>query len=118
MQTLITMEILDLIVNNIDEEAFVYRNDAESLRKNNYLRIKCNPDKSSSALHTRVKVYHGEHLQFQEMLTSRGYLSAVDGILHFGMGKENKVDSIRIDWINGKTQLLTNVDVKSGVGCF
>lgn len=102
---------LDLLVNNIDAEAFVYRNDVDKRKDHHYLRVKCNATSPSGALHTKVTVHYGENMQYQELVTSRGYLSAVEDVLHFGLGEQTKVDSIRVDWLNGKTQLLTNIEV-------
>lgn len=101
---------LDLLVNNIDQEAFVYRNDVDAKEDVHYLRVKCNSKELRGALHTKVTIYHKDKMQYQELVTARGYLSAVENVLHFGLGNENKVDSVRIDWINGKTELLTNVN--------
>lgn len=101
---------LDLVVNNIDSEAFLYRNDVDEKEDHHFLRIKCNSKEAIGALHTKATIYHGDQMQYQELVTSRGYLSVVEDVLHFGLGKETKVDSVRIDWINGKTQLIKDVD--------
>lgn len=99
---------LDLVVNNINETAFVYQNQAEQL-KNHYLRIVPQVDKTNTNLGTQVRIKVDQHWQTQTLAPSRGYQSAVEPILHFGLGKNALVDTVEIKWTNGKVQIFTRV---------
>jgi hypothetical protein len=102
---------LDLIVNNIDENVFVYQNRSEEYENAHYLEIKLTgPDKNPFALGTQVYVYHGEDFQYQQLYLTRGYRSSVDPKMHFGLGNHNVVDSILILWPDKKSILLKNIE--------
>lgn len=106
---------LDYIVNNINSEAFVYENTLSQHGKDvsHYLRIKLKGNSPNiQAIGAKVMLYrdHGK-LLFAEQSVARGYLSSVEDILHFGVGKSTLIDSIRVIWPDGKTQRLENVKV-------
>ena len=100
---------IDLVVNNLDDEAFIYQNTSSS--RNNYLKVKLlGPPGNSDGLGTKLTVYVGSQIQFFENKTVRGYLSSNEPVVHFGMGKTKLIDSVRIRWSDGKENLLTNVN--------
>lgn len=97
---------LDLIVNNMLAKAFIYENKAN----NNYLEIKLKgPKENVLAIGAKVYVYAGDLHQMQELYLSRGYQSAVQADLHFGLNKLKLVDSVRVVWPDDKVSLLKNV---------
>lgn len=101
---------IDVIVNNENDEAFVYRNNASERLPNHFLKIRLNGEKpNTNGIGSRVSVYTKNGLQILEQMPSRGFQSSVDYNLHFGLGKENSVDSIIIRWPNQKTQTIKNV---------
>lgn len=101
---------LDLIVNNINKPAFIYRNESQSTSKN-YLKVKLSGEsQNTSGIGSRVVIYINNSKQSLEQIPNRGYLSTVSNILNFGLGKENTIDSLVIDWNSGKRQVLLNVD--------
>ncbi|HYF70281.1 MAG TPA: VCBS repeat-containing protein [Ohtaekwangia sp.] len=106
---------LDFIVSNINDEAFVYQNKLYNLEKQDsthFIRIKLEGTASNKqALGTKIRVYHDNKLQVLEHYTARGYLSSVEDVVHAGLGKSEKVDSIIVVWPNGAIQKL--VDVKA-----
>ncbi len=98
---------LDLLVNNIDDEAFVYKNTAADRKENNFLNISLKHDKPTE--NTKVYAVAGNDIYSQELCPTRGYCSAMDRKLHFGLGKLNRVDALYVQWPDGKTQKLSNV---------
>jgi hypothetical protein len=97
---------IDLVVNNIDAEAFVYENKSDA----NYLKVKLEgPAANSSGLGAKVYAYKGDKLQYFENKIVRGYLSSNDPVVHFGMGKVSSVDSVVVMWPDGKRSVATNV---------
>lgn len=104
---------LDLVTNNINAEAFVYRNDliTENVKSDHsYLRIKLEGEKGNLAGYgATISAYAGGKIYYAEHQTVRGYKSTVENIEHFGLGKISTIDSLRVVWLGGKSQLLTNV---------
>ncbi len=102
---------LDLVVNNVNEEAFVYRNNARSLRKtNNYLQIALEGDKANPfAIGARVTLHNGDTASYQELEPSRGFQSSVDYVLTFGLGARAVVDSVIVRWPDGRMSAQTRV---------
>jgi hypothetical protein len=103
---------MDLIINNINDEALVYKNTSnKNDSANHYLQIKFKGDKNNVAgLGTWVDIYYdnGKH-QTYENSPYRGYLSTMQNITHFGLGKTAVVDSVIVKWPNGKMQIIKRV---------
>ncbi|MBD2701294.1 VCBS repeat-containing protein [Spirosoma sp. BT702] len=108
---------LDVLINAIDDEAFVYENGAvqgagiagESNGKgqvNSWLRLSL---ERNPAQGTRVNIYFGSHRQTAEFNPTRGYVSSVEPYLHFGLGATSVVDSVEVIWNDGTYQMLHNV---------
>jgi len=99
---------LDLVVNNLDEEAFIYEN--TSAARNNYLKIKLlGPPGNADGIGVKLTLYTDGQIQYFENKTVRGYLSSNEPIVHFGLGKVQTIDSIKIKWNDGKENLLNNI---------
>lgn len=98
---------LDLVVNNVNDFASIYRNNSEHLVKNNYIKVRLEGKSPNvQAIGSRVEVYSGDLKIFREHYTSRGYESTVDEIMHFGLGQRAKVDSIVVLWPDGTRQVV------------
>ncbi|MBC3786574.1 VCBS repeat-containing protein [Spirosoma utsteinense] len=93
---------LDYVVNNINDSAFVYRNNiAESkAEKANYLRVKfTGSEQNRMGLGAFVELYYGKNQQqVYEHSPYRGYLSTVEPIAHFGLGEVATIAEVRIIW--------------------
>jgi hypothetical protein len=107
---------LDYVVNNINDPAFIYENQlndkskADSLKKH-FLRVKLKGKKDNvDGVGARVSIVDGNgNKQYFDLNIYRGFLSSVEGIAHFGLNKESKVDSLFVQWPDGNVQLETNV---------
>lgn len=105
---------LDLIVNNVNDFATIYRNDSRSADGNNYLRIRLQgPPGNTGAFGTRVKMYAGDLQNYREHYTSRGYASSVEEYVHFGLGRRSEVDSVVVVWPDGARQVVRQPAVNS-----
>ncbi|MBD8490233.1 VCBS repeat-containing protein [Echinicola sp. CAU 1574] len=101
---------LDLVVNNINLEAFVFENQSNKQLSNNYLKVKLLGEKQNKfGLGTKITLYNGDQVYFQEQMPTRGYQSSISPVLHFGLGKADVLDSIQVEWLSGKVQVLRNV---------
>ncbi|WP_184549580.1 VCBS repeat-containing protein [Mucilaginibacter sp. FT3.2] len=104
---------MDMIINNINDEPFIYKNTARERDKtnSNYLHIQFKGGPQNlGGIGAFANIYynHGKQ-QVYENTPYRGYLSTIQNIAHFGLGNVTKVDSVVIRWNNGKKQVLTNV---------
>jgi len=104
---------MDLVINNINDEVLIYKNTAREKNKSNshYLHIKFNGGPQNiNGIGAWADIYydHGKH-QVYENTPYRGYLSTIQNIAHFGLGRDSLLDSVVIKWQNGKKQRLTNV---------
>jgi hypothetical protein len=101
---------LDLIVNNINKPAFIYRNNADKQNTNSYIELKLEgAGKNTQGIGAGAYVYNKGKEQYLEQMPARGFQSSVSPVLHFGLGKENNIDSLRIVWLSGKEQVLHDV---------
>lgn len=103
---------LDIVVNNVNMEAFIYRNNTDKLTENNYLKLKFKGSgKNRFAIGTSVKLYYEDKIIFQELMPSRGFQSSVGYVMTIGLGDLNNIDSLRVLWPDDKTQMLINIEV-------
>ncbi len=105
---------LDLVVNNIDEAAFIYENTLNNKKQvakgHHYLSVKLEGDgKNTGGIGASIWVYYQGKQQFYDQQPCRGYMSTDDAKAHFGLGDVTSVDSLRVRWADGKTQLLKNI---------
>jgi hypothetical protein len=98
---------LDLVVNNIDDNAFVYENTSTG----NYLKVKLDgPAGNTSGIGAKVSVYAQGTLQYFENKTVRGYLSSTEPVAHFGLGTTAIIDSVVVRWPDGRRSFASNVN--------
>ena len=101
---------LDLVMNNINDEAFVYENTLEKTEENRYLRIHLEGTPANTAgLQTTLRLKYDGQQQYHYHSVYRGYKSTVENTVHFGLGAYASVDSLEVVWPDGKYQLLKNV---------
>ena len=106
---------LDYVVNNINDSAFVFKNNQVQLDKakeNHFLRIKTIGDKNNRNGIGAVAVLEFENGEkiIHENNPYRGYLSSVEPFIHFGLGSK-KVKKVEIQWYNGMSQIIQNPKV-------
>lgn len=107
---------LDYVVNNINDPAFLYENTLYAGKKNksdhHFLRIKLAGSKQQGASDLGSKItlrYGGGKVQYHDHSIYRGYLSTVEDFIHFGMGDHTLIDTVLVEWPDGKTNSLFQV---------
>lgn len=93
---------LDLVVNNMDENAFLYKNMAVEQDLGNFLKVKTNGNNSESF--AKVRIFYDGKSQLIECRRVRGYMSALDQTAHFGLGTAKVIDTVRVTWLSGKME--------------
>jgi hypothetical protein len=92
---------LDLVVNNLNDPAVLYRNNLEKIQpKPHFLRVKLADTQGIQG--TVVQIHYRDTLQRLYFNPVRGYKSSIEPVLHFGLGKITQVDSLVLLWPNGK----------------
>ncbi|MGI8496746.1 MAG: VCBS repeat-containing protein [Gemmatimonadaceae bacterium] len=101
----------DLVVNNVNQEAFIYRNDARAqLPNNRYLQVRLAGEaRNPFGIGARVTLRAGGRTLMQELQPTRGFQSSVDYVLTFGLGESATVDSVTVGWPDGRVSSLTQV---------
>lgn len=104
---------LDLVVNNVNQQAFVYRNNSEKKKDNHFIKVKLKGEGLNTfAIGSVVELFSGKEILRQELIPSRGFQSSVDYVMTFGIGTK-KIDSLQVIWPNGKFQTLKKVVTNS-----
>jgi enediyne biosynthesis protein E4 len=103
---------LDLVVNNINEKAFLYRNNASGSLNNHFLSVALRGKGfNTRGTGARVTIYCAGQMQTAEQFATRGFLSAASDVLHFGLGKAVKIDSLKVRWPDLSEEIRRNVRV-------
>lgn len=101
---------LDIVVNNVNERAYILENHTNEALDKNYLKIKFKGNKTNvTGIGAKVFVYAKGELQTYENYTTKGYLSSVSATLHFGLGSTKELDSLKVVWPNGLSQTKKNI---------
>jgi hypothetical protein len=97
---------LDLVINNINEKASLLENKSDLDRGNNYISFDLKGNESyKNPNGAKLFVYSGNKHFLKELTVVKGFQSTSTHTLHFGLGEITKIDSVQIDWLDGKTQI-------------
>ncbi|HET9004051.1 MAG TPA: VCBS repeat-containing protein, partial [Gemmatimonadaceae bacterium] len=101
---------LDLVVNNANAPASIYRNHSRDVNRRSSLTVTLRGEGANTAgLGAKVMIAAGGTHQLLEESPTRGFQSSVDPRLHFGLGDAARVDSLTVVWPDRRFQVLTNV---------
>lgn len=90
---------LDLVVSNVNQEPFVYKNNSQELARNNFISFSFKGTGNNTfALGTSIRVYVGNEIVSYDHMPIRGFQSSMDYKMIIGLGKIDKIDSIEITW--------------------
>ena len=97
----------DIVINCLSAPAVILKNQAAS---NKYLSLSFKGDRMNSfGIGTKVYVFTGSGMQYEQLMLTRGFMSSSEPRLHFGLGGTTMVDSILVVWPNQQCQLLKNI---------
>src|SRR5256885_1162569 len=104
---------LDLVTNNVNEPASVYRNLTREKfpEASNYLKVRFNGPKGNTyGIGARITIRRDEnHVIVRELYPVRGFQSSVEPVLHVGLDSLAVIHELRVRWPNGKEQTLRNI---------
>ena len=101
---------IDMVGNNMNDEALLYENTQVNTDTTQYIQFKLLGDSiNRNAIGAKVDIYYASNHQVYELYPTRGYLSSVEPIVHFGLGKFNQIDSVVVTWPSHRQTVLQNV---------
>ena len=104
---------LDYVCNNLNDEAFVYRNTTveKDGEEANYIRLRLQGSGNNNCAYgSKIEIWSGDLYQFHEHFLSRGYISSVDPIVHFGLSAHSMIDSLKVTWpLSEQVTLLRDI---------
>lgn len=107
---------LDLVVNNINEKAFIYKNNSREINKNNFLGVLLKgKGQNTFAIGSKIKLYVGNQILSREVIPVRGFQSSVDYKQIIGLGKTTKIDSMLISWPDRSYSRYINVPIDTAL---
>lgn len=104
---------LDLIINDINNPARIYRNNIHNTYSDrNSLFITLKGEKPNTfAIGATVEVWSDDKYWFREHYLQRGYQSSVQPGIHIGIGEVQIIDSVKVNWPNGSVSTLMNIEL-------
>lgn len=102
---------LDVVINNINDTAFVYENTLNGSGRPLSVSFD-GPKENPGGIGATLRIYSSGNQQYYEHYPTRGYLSTNDPRAHFGLGKTDQIDSLIVVWPDGKKQSLFNITDK------
>ncbi|MGZ3845943.1 MAG: VCBS repeat-containing protein [Flavisolibacter sp.] len=90
---------LDVVVNNVNQPCFVYKNNSREINHNNYISFFIQgSDKNRFGVGSKIKIYANGQVLSREVMPSRGFQSSIDYKTIVGLNKINRIDSVVIEW--------------------
>jgi hypothetical protein len=107
---------LDLIVNNINEKAYIFKNSSEKKPDNHFISVVLKGNgMNTRGVGARVTLYCGGQKQTAEQSSTRGFLSATSDVLHFGLGTAEIIDSLIVRWPDLSEQKIKKIAVNKTI---
>jgi len=97
---------LDLLVNNINEKIWIYKNNSQENGNSNINFKLKGSNKNRNGIGAKVKIFYNGQMQYAEQYVVRGFISSSQHLIHFGLGEQNKIDSLEIIWPDKRYELI------------
>lgn len=102
----------DLVVNNENMPAFIYRNDSDRKNAAHFLKIRFEGEgRNPMGVGASVRIRYGEEEQTAQHYLSRSFESSVEPGLIFGLGENKQIDQLLVVWPDGRAQTLNGIAV-------
>jgi hypothetical protein len=90
---------LDLVINNENQPAFIYKNNSRQINQNHFIGVTLKgKEKNTFAIGSKIRIYKNKQLYYRELVPSRGFQSSVDYKVIVGLGQIKNIDSMTIQW--------------------
>lgn len=106
----------DLVINNLNGDASLYRNNQEAIQNNNYIKISLRGDGlNTQGLGAKVEITTSNGTMFLEAWFTRGYQSSVEPVITAGIGSVEVVEAIKVVWPDGRVSIVKTPSINSVV---
>lgn len=104
---------VDVVINCLNAEAIILKNNTH---KKNHLTVELKGEGGNRyGIGSKVYIFQNGRLQYQQVMATRGFQSASDTRLHFGLGEAGAVDSVLIVWPDQRFQVVKNVQANQSL---
>ena len=101
---------LDLVVNNENSPAYIYRNETNLKTQNHFLKVKFNGnDGNSFGIGAIVTIRLTDGIRMLQNFNSRGFESSTEPNLIFGLGNHQEIEELKVTWPDGNVQIVLNI---------
>lgn len=108
--------LLDIVTNNINERAFVYRNNTINEGDANFLKVRLRGSgMNTSGIGSKVILYKGGQQFYLEQMPTRGFQSSIDHNLHFGLGSIATLDSLLVVWPDWSYEVIPGIEANQQI---
>ncbi|MEL6850780.1 MAG: VCBS repeat-containing protein [Bacteroidota bacterium] len=105
---------LDLIINNVNQELFVYQNHTDSKDGHHFVGVSLKgSEQNTFGIGAKVELYLDDQLISRQAIPSRGFQSSIDYKLPIGIGEAEQIDSLRVIWPDRTVSRIINPPVDS-----
>jgi enediyne biosynthesis protein E4 len=102
---------LDIVINNLNSEATIYKNNSSDNKHSHYLKIRLEGEQlNTQGIGAKVFVKTKDNTQVQEEYLSRGFQSSIDPLMHIGLGNDSIISELIVKWPGDKISRLKNVE--------
>ena len=110
----------DLIVNNINDVSHVYQNmTIENLSDINYVKINFHgEEKNLKGIGASISIWLKDKMLYKENYLNKGFMSSKSSNLIFGLGRNKIIDSLKVDWPSGKSEILYSISSNQNINFF
>ncbi len=103
---------LDLVVNNVNQKAFVFKNQTQEKTPRNFIKIALEGKGGNTfGVGVLMELFLKDKIIRQELNPSRGFQSSTEYVLTFGVGDIKEIDSLSVHWNDNKIQTIRNIEV-------
>lgn len=100
--------LVDAVVTNLGEKPLVLLNTSKNDNQRITFKLIEN-GKNEDAIGARITLKTDKRLMIQEVQAGASYLSQNEFRLHFGLGKNEKIESAEVRWSNGKSEKIIGI---------
>ncbi|SMC44638.1 FG-GAP repeat-containing protein [Cellulophaga tyrosinoxydans] len=105
---------LDIVINTINEPALLLENKSPEIIKNNYIGFSLVGDREfKNTTGSKVYLFADGKQFYKELTVTKGFQSSSSRKINFGLGAINKIDSVKVYWLDGKIQLVKNLPINT-----
>jgi len=109
----------DFILNNINDQAILYKNKTKDMLNNNHLKISFKGEKYNYfGIGAKVIIWFDNNVIYKENFLNRGFMSTKSSGLNFGIGTTEEIDSLQVIWPSLKTQKIYSIKANQKIDLY